>query len=195
MALEGQVKCQRLIESGKMLHAVQFPVLQLPVSYPMGGECMPLPVLLKDVAEAMGGLNEELHACINRRTGEVVVISDEESRLAENGGIDDESLPAWQREILPKIKEVLESEDFVALPDQFEFNEYRLMQRFSLEQEDPEVREELLDSIRGRGAFRRFKDRVYEMGIEKAWFAYRDQALEQFAAGFLRREGIPFVEE
>lgn len=45
--------------------------------------------------------------------------------------------------------------------------------------------------MRGRGAFRRFKESLYEAAIEEHWYAYRDQALKELAADFLEAEGIP----
>ena len=53
-------------------------------------------------------------------------------------------------------EELLESESYVALPDSFEIDEWSLMEQFSREHRD-RAREELLDAIRGRDAFRWFK--------------------------------------
>jgi hypothetical protein len=45
---------------------------------------------------------------------------------------------------------------------------------------DP-VREDLLTSIHGAKAFRRFKDTVHRLNIETEWFAFRMEALRQIA--------------
>jgi len=50
------------------------------------------------------------------------------------------------------------------LPDRFEMPEYQIMERCCLSLGDEEIRGDLCDAIRGRGAFRRFKDRVQAMG-------------------------------
>jgi hypothetical protein len=55
--------------------------------------------------------------------------------------------------------ELLESESYLALPDSFEIDEWSLMEQFSREHRD-RAREELLDAIRGRDAFRWFKATV-----------------------------------
>ncbi|WP_276574896.1 hypothetical protein [Paenibacillus allorhizoplanae] len=41
------------------------------------------------------------------------------------------------------------------------------MEEFILGNKDQKSREELYDSIQGRGAFRRFKDRIIELGVDK----------------------------
>lgn len=55
--------------------------------------------------------------------------------------------------------ELLESESYLALPDSFEIDQWSLTEQCSREHRD-RARQELLDAIRGRGAFRLFKATV-----------------------------------
>lgn len=152
---------------------------------------MPLPVQLKDVIEAIGPLADEWHAYINRNTGEIVSFSDEEAMMAEH---EEAELPPWFVEEAPKVREALSSEAFIELPGEFEFDEYSAMESFALSLPD-ELSERLLDTMRGRGAFGRFKRFIAEEDIERQWFAHRDQAIKELAIEFLETEGIPFVDE
>lgn len=153
------------------------------------------PVSLQSVAEELVALDDDSTAYINRKTGELVTVSEEEARIVEEGGEDDEYIPDWQKEILPGIKAVLESADYVALPDKFEIHEYSIIERFCLSVSDAGLQDELLDAIRGRGAFRRFKDAIYDMGIQDDWYCFRDAVLKRIAADFLDREGIAWVDD
>ena len=94
--------------------------------------------------------------------------------------------------MLPKVREVLGSGDFVPLPDRFEIHEYSIMERFCRSIESDDLRQELLHTIRGGGAFRRFKNTIARRGIQDDWYAYRDNALKRIAADFLEVEGIAF---
>ena len=47
--------------------------------------------------------------------------------------------PEWQRESILKARETVKSEDFVALPDQFEINEYKIMEDFCLQYQDRNI--------------------------------------------------------
>ena len=152
---------------------------------------MPLPVKLKEVAETIGMLDDQTHAYINRHTGELVTVSDEEIDLAENDSDTDWEVPEWQQENIEHASAVLGSDDYIQLPGQLEFNEYRVMESFCLSLDDTELQDKLLTHLRGRGAFRRFKESLYEAAIEEHWYAYRDQALKELAADFLEAEGIP----
>lgn len=152
---------------------------------------MRLPVQLKDVIDAIEPLADEWHAYINRNTGEIVSFSDEEAMMAELG---EAEVPAWFAEQAPKVREALASEAFVELPGKLDFHEYSVIESFALSLPE-QVGERLLQALRGRGAFRRFKRIIREENIEHQWFAHRDQALKVLAVEFLRAEGIRFAEE
>ncbi|MGD9163869.1 MAG: UPF0158 family protein [Chromatiales bacterium] len=153
------------------------------------------PVSLKAVVEEMDVFGDEMTAYINRKTGELFTLDDEVARYVEEGEEESDFIPDWQQEILPKVKEVMESDDFVPLPDKFEIHEYSIMERFCHAAEDDDLRDTLLNAIRGRGAFRHFKDAIQRQGIQDSWYSYRNDALKRIAADFLEGEGIAFVDD
>ena len=77
--------------------------------------------------------------------------------------------------------EILETEHYLPLPDRFEIHEYQIMERFCLSVDDEDMRDDLCDAIRGRGAFRRFKDRMQVYGMAEEGYRYRDAALREIA--------------
>jgi predicted nucleotidyltransferase component of viral defense system len=167
----------------------------------MDASMNPILVSLDDVLSEVESQTDESTAYLNRRTGEFITISEEEVRLVEDqegltederGGEEWERLPDWRAEMLPKVREVLDSDDFLPLPSRFDIHEWAIMERFSLEVEDEAVREALLDAIHGSGAFRRFKAAVHRYGIAEAWYRYRDGALETIAVEWLEAHGIPY---
>jgi hypothetical protein len=150
------------------------------------------PVSLQAVVDAMEFVGDETTAYINNKTGELFTVADDEARLIEDGYRDDDFIPDWQREILPKVREVLESGDFVPLPDKFEIHEYSIMERFCRSIENVDLQQELLHAIRGGGAFRRFKNIVHRRAVQDDWYGYRNNALKRIAADCLEEEGIAF---
>lgn len=152
-------------------------------------------VSLKSVVNEMDVLGEEWTAYINKKTGELVTVTEEEANIVEAEGEDDEFIPDWQRETLPKVREVLESDDFVTLPDKFEIHEYSIMERFCLSLSDEGLQDEMLHAIRGSGAFRRFKDAIHYKGIQDDWYRFRDESIKDIAIDFLESEGIAFVDD
>jgi hypothetical protein len=155
---------------------------------------MPLPVKLNDVIEALEAIGAEHTHYLDKRTGEIVMITDEEMEAAEEDELISE-YPDWQRESILKAGEILKSEDFVALPDQFDIHEYKIMEDFCLSFEDRRVGEDLRRLIKGSGAFRRFKDGIYSMGADKAWYQFRQSEIEKIAIQWLEEQQIPYIRE
>ena len=153
------------------------------------------PVSLQSVVNEMDVLGEEWTAYINKKTGELVTVTEEETNIVDVGGEDDEFIPEWQRGTLPKVRKVLESGDFVVLPDKFEIHEYSIMEQFCLSIPDEGLQDELLHAIRGSGAFRRFKDAIHHKGIQDDWYRFRDENIKDIAIDFLESEGIAFVDD
>ena len=153
------------------------------------------PVSLQSVVNEMDVPSDEMTAYINKKTGELFTVSEEEMHIIEAGNDDDEFVPEWQKEILPKVREVLESDDFVALPDKFEIHEYSIMERFCLSLPDEALQNELRHAIRGSGAFRRFKAAIYRKEIQDDWYRFRNESLKRIATDFLESEGIPWLND
>jgi hypothetical protein len=152
-----------------------------------------LRVKLSDLIEGMDFQSDERSSFLNLTTGEVVSITDEELRAAEN----DEPLedfPEWQHDAICIAGEIIETDHYLPLPDRFEINEYRMMERFCFSVDDENMRDDLCDAIRGRGAFRRFKDRIQVYGMAEDWYRYRDTALREMARAWCEAHGIAYTE-
>ena len=158
---------------------------------------MPLPVKLSDIVAAIDFQMDEFSSYLNRNTGEIVTISDEEFRAVE----DEEPLedfPEWERENLQIAREILGDSGrvYVQLPTKWDIDEWRMMDRFARwAVEDEQASEELQFAIRGRGAFRMFKHLIHRLGIADQWYEYREQALREIARDWCEANGIPYVED
>jgi len=87
---------------------------------------------------------------------------------------------------------VLHSGDYLALPDQWKLHEYRIISDFCWAQTDDEIRERLLEAIKGKGAFRRFKDRAYDLGVIDQWYEYRYARFEAFMVEWCKESGVDY---
>ena len=107
-------------------------------------------VSLREVVEALDLPGEGWAAYLNPDTGEIVTFSDEERHLVDED-IDLDELPDWRRDVLPNVREVLESDRFLRWPDRFEIHEWGIMERFAEGRPIGRQRDELLDAIHGAG--------------------------------------------
>jgi hypothetical protein len=159
-------------------------------------------VSIKDVVNEMDGLSDEHSAFLNQYTGELVTLSMDELSIAEedelsiaeeNDNIDE--YPEWQQEMIIKAKEVISSDDYLPLPNKFDINEYHIMEEFCRSVGNDKIRGILLDKIRGRGAFRRFKDAINMNGIEDEWYRFRQEELEKIAIDWLEVNEISYTKD
>ncbi len=153
---------------------------------------MAIVVKLSDVVEAIESPSEDWHSYLNRDTGEIVTVSDDERRLVEG----DESLddvPAWQQESLPKVRDALASDRFVMLPGRFDVHEWSIMEQFARERPDSGQADALLDALHGRGAFRMFRSTLRRLGLDDDWHQFRASALEAIAKDWLHTQGIAYA--
>ncbi len=105
--------------------------------------------------------------------------------------------PEWRNRDAELARAIVEDpgERFVSPPSKFEFHEYRHMERFISTVESDQAAEELWHAIKGRGAFRCFKDTAARFGLLDGWFEYRQEAMRQFAIGWAKNKKIPYVDD
>jgi hypothetical protein len=143
-------------------------------------------VRLKDIVEGMEFQSDEMTAYLHRPTGHVVTVSQEAFDAAEH---DDQD---WVTpEELAEARRILDREDeYLALPDRFEIDEFRMMERFAVSRQYPHLGDDLLAGLHGRGAFRRFKDAVHRLQLAEEWYAFREHSYEEVARAWCDANGI-----
>ncbi len=159
---------------------------------------MPATAKLSDIVDALEMLFDEVPSFFDRETGKVETISREFLREAEasdeedGDDEDDEDIPKWQKESaqLAKLITFSPGDRFVELPTKFDVHEWAIMEEFSHSVKSETIREDLLYAIHGAGAFRHFKDKIHRHGIEKAWYAFRTEALRQIAIDWCEEHDI-----
>lgn len=120
---------------------------------------------LSELASALEDHSDELEWYIDSTTGEILPRSDD---------IDEE------------MHEHLEHRDLVYIDSVPSDESYQDLVDFSARVRDPRARDLLSRAIEGRGAFRRFKDTLFEFpDLRKAWFAFHDIRMERRAIEWL----------
>ena len=91
------------------------------------------------------------------------------------------------------MEEVEENNDrFIPLPSEYEIHEHKIMLAFS-NQQSTEIKEILLDALHSKGAFRKFKDKIFEMDIRDEWFAYKREKLIVIANEWANTNNLTIV--
>jgi hypothetical protein len=143
---------------------------------------MPVKARLNDIVDALEMQFEETPSFLDLDTGVVATVTQELLGATEEYADDEEpKLPAWQYAEWELVKRIVFSGRFARLPSKFDVHEWEIMREFAESLKKGQQRDALLQAIHGSGAFRYFKDTVYRFGIEKAWSAFRTEALRDIA--------------
>ena len=100
---------------------------------------MAKPVSLKEVAETLDALMDGMTLYVHQETGELYWISEDDVSLVEDED-EQEDLADWQAEMIPKIKEILDGNHWIALPDKRDIHEWQIMREFIDSVDDEEIR-------------------------------------------------------
>ncbi len=136
---------------------------------------------LKQVIQAIEEANEVFTSFWDTKTGKTVYLADplmidmtEDKALA----VEMENTP----------------ERFLRFPTKYEIHQYRIMEDFIDQLPPGRAQEELACAIRGKGAFRRFKQSVRYHGLEQRWYNYPAEAYREFAIRWCEEEGLEYTE-
>ncbi|HZB96787.1 MAG TPA: UPF0158 family protein [Herpetosiphonaceae bacterium] len=170
---------------------------------------------LDELVSAFDDGSPELTFYLDTDTREVVLVTDETRRELENiyeeiYGEGDEpvvaleevlrqlNLPDWQQEELRTADLVEEGfgTRFVEVPKAESRDGYSDMEAFIDTVQDRRFQNRLWRAIQGKGAFRRFKDTLFDDPRERErWFAFQNERVQQRVLEWLEDEEIEPAEE
>ena len=76
----------------------------------------------------------------------------------DNKEFDSSDLTEWEKEIIQIEEEIQNNPDnYIQFPDQYEINEYSIMENFSLSITNDNLREVVYSSLKGKGSFRNLR--------------------------------------
>lgn len=179
-------------------------------------ENKPLRKLNVDMPElifALENASYEMDHFLDVETGEVIMVSEEARSTIESIEMDMEEdaaladfydalqkhdLQDWVREDVNKALEI--EADFgsryIGIPKATSREGYRDMEDFIYTVEDKHLQDLLSVAIDGKGAFRRFKNVLYNYPQEQErWFAFQGNRVEEQVLAWLKSEGIQPINE
>ena len=156
------------------------------------------PTKLSKLIEALEFDSEEHVTRVDLQNGCVVTVDHTLLGALEAG---DEAalgnLPDWEKAELEIARAMVNDsgERFVDAPGKFVFHEYRQMERFIGTIENADAAEQLWRAIKGKGAFRHFKDTANRLGLLERWYQYRDDAVKEFVIEWAEANNVPYEDD
>jgi hypothetical protein len=148
------------------------------------------PVPIDQLIDALEAQSDSHTSYLDRQTGEVYTISEDAISLSEGETDSVHLIAAWQEDEVELARRIQSSDRYLALPDQWEVNEWDIMADFSKLIKKDDIRIALLKAIHGSHAFRRFKDLILHFGVREDWIAFRRRAFEEILMAWCEENGI-----
>jgi len=138
--------------------------------------------------------SDNLLSFVDRETGEVLGVTRDVLDQADADPELPDGMPEWEIRIFEDARRILQDPSrFPGLPDQFEVDEYSIMAEFCDSVQNDRLRDELFDAIRGKGAFRRFKDVLSRRKLWDHWSTFKTEALREIAKDWCEEHKIEYV--
>ena len=148
---------------------------------------MAVVVSLVEMVSEMAEVVDNHTAFLNRKTGELLTMNDQQRALFEN------SQPVHDlSDDQHAVRKAMEVGDLLELPSKFEHHEYSIVERFCESINEPRHRKKLQKAIRGKRAFRDFQKVLGKLGIVQRWIGFRNRELEELAVAWLDQNDIPY---
>lgn len=139
----------------------------------------------------MDSQSEEMSGFFNKETREITFVSEEEFRMAENE-VDINEFPEWLQDQVKLAEEILYGDKWIPLPSKFEIHEYNIMEEFALSIEKEKISDIMYYSLKGKGAFSRFRDNTQKYNLEENWYKFRAESLREIALDWCEANNIPY---
>ena len=140
-------------------------------------------ISLSDLINVFASASQEERQYLDTETGEIIRIFNEAL-----GGIDD-----------IKLEEKIEAGfnvRYFAIPGQDSHEGYRDMADFTRTMKDKNFQEKLEIALDGSGAFRRFKNVLYNYPQERErWFAFKNERIKERVLEWLHANALELVEQ
>lgn len=138
-------------------------------------------VWFQDVVDALQMLSQGDRYYYDSYLDELVYLSVEETGLESREGLEEE------------IEEDVTGR-FVRLPTYYDFNPYAFMERYVYHLPEGDLSDRLSRAIRGRGAFRRFKNELERCDRLEEWYAFETQCYKELVLDWCQENEIAIVD-
>ncbi|MGY3714696.1 UPF0158 family protein [Sutcliffiella cohnii] len=152
-------------------------------------------ISLRELVEEMDTQSEDDKSFINRETGKIIIIETSILRRIEEEEIEAETNVGGESLYIDALDIIENDEKYEVIPSQWDINEYEMMEDFISSMESPKDRDRLYGVIKGKGAFRRFKDMIIKLDVEQQWYLYKDQRLKEIAIKFCEMYDINYIDD
>ena len=132
----------------------------------------------------------------NKETGETLSVQYDDARMVEEDDFEEKlhDLPEWQQEHLKEVYELEygDQNKYVALPGNFEIHDSEIMEEFIETVQNQSKRRQLENCMWQKGMYRKFKDKLYQIGLEDEYYKFYDDKLRKIAIEWCEENSLEY---
>lgn len=146
-------------------------------------------VKLLKIIEALEMIDQENNAYLNKETYEIVIVSDEDFRLAEEETDDD--ISSWQLKSIELAKQVMYGNTYISLPTKYDIHDYKIMEKFCYSLSD-ELSDICLYEIKRRKDFANFRNFTHKYNLTNRFYAFKSEQYKDIAINWLENNNFKY---
>lgn len=132
----------------------------------------------------------------NKITGEILNVQDDDFGIVEDDDFENNirNYPEWQREHLKEVYDLLynDIDNYIALPNNFEIKDSDIMEEFIDTISNNNKKYQLKNCMWQKGMYRKFKDKLIEIGLENEYYKFYDEKLKEIAIEWCKENNLEY---
>ena len=132
----------------------------------------------------------------NTETGETLNVQYDDVRMVEEDDFEEKlnNLPKWQQEHLKEVYDLEYGKQgkFVALPGYYDIQDSEIMEEFIEIVKNPNKKRQLENCMWQKGMYRKFKDKLYQVGLEEEYYKFYDEKLREIAIEWCKENELEY---
>ena len=134
----------------------------------------------------------------NKITGEILNVQDDDFRIVEEDDFENniENNPEWQRKHLKEVYDLLydDIDNYIALLNNFDIKDSDIMEEFIETISDSNKKYQLRNCMWQKGMYRKFKDKLIDIGLENEYYKFYDEKLKEIAIEWCKENNLEYEE-
>lgn len=134
----------------------------------------------------------------NKITDKILNVNDDDFRIVEDDDFENNlnNYPEWQREHLKEVYILMyeDVENYISLPNNFDIKDSDIMEEFIENVSNENKRRQLEKCMWQKGMYRKFKDKLLQIGLEEQYYAFYDERLKEIAIEWCKDNNLEYEE-
>lgn len=127
-----------------------------------------------------------------------MVVTDDDFRKVEDDDFESyiSKCSKWEKEHLKEVYKLVYNvqDDYIILPNNDEIKDSNIMEEFIENIENKNIKKQLENCMWQRGMYRKFKDKLLQLGLEEKYYEFYNAKLKEIAISWCNKNNLKYEE-